>query len=143
MTSEWTTCVRRRPRTCSRRPLLVDWRPEDPGASGNPGHSSKVQAAVSISGGTPTNEYITRDDGPAIFFHGTEDPVVFFDWAAGNAATMYNLGIVTCLEPFERAAHGRASSSTSCSTSAARDVGPIRSETPEFRKRGDGVRPTP
>jgi hypothetical protein len=106
MTSEWTTCVRRRPRTCSRRPLLVDWRPEDPGASGNPGHSSKVQAAVSISGGTPTNEYITRDDGPAIFFHGTEDPVVFFDWAAGNAATMYNLGIVTCLEPFERAAHG-------------------------------------
>jgi hypothetical protein len=32
--------------------------------------------------------------------------VVFFDWAAGNAATMYNLGIITVLEPFEGAAHG-------------------------------------
>ena len=73
--------------------LLVDWHSDDPGDSGNPGPSSKVNAAVSISGGTPTNEPIDKSDGPAIFFHGTADPVVFFDWAVQNSAAMYNLGI--------------------------------------------------
>jgi acetyl esterase/lipase len=86
--------------------LLVDWRPEDPGTSGNPGYSSAIRGAVSISGGIPTNDYITKDDSPAIFFHGTEDPVVFYDWALANAAAMYNLGILTVFEPFEGAAHG-------------------------------------
>ncbi len=40
--------------------LLTSWRPDDPGTSGNPGYSSAIRAAVSISGGTPTNEYIAR-----------------------------------------------------------------------------------
>jgi dipeptidyl aminopeptidase/acylaminoacyl peptidase len=86
--------------------LLVDWRPEDPGTSGNPGYSSKIRGAVSISGGTPTNEYITKDDGPAVFFHGTEDHVVFYDWAIQNAGAMFSLGIFTVLEPFDGAGHG-------------------------------------
>jgi dipeptidyl aminopeptidase/acylaminoacyl peptidase len=88
--------------------LLVDWRSEDPGDSGNPGPSSKIRAAVSVSGGTPTNEYITQDDGPALFIHGTEDHVVAYQWAVQNAAAMYNLGILTVLEPIEGAAHGLA-----------------------------------
>ena len=86
--------------------LLVDWRPEDPGDSGNPGPSSKVRAAVSVSGGAPTNDYITADDGPALFIHGTEDQVVPYEWAVQNAAAMYNLGILTVLEPIEGAGHG-------------------------------------
>jgi dipeptidyl aminopeptidase/acylaminoacyl peptidase len=86
--------------------LLVDWRPEDPGDSGNPGPSSKIRAAVSISGGTPTNDYITADDGPALFIHGTDDHVVPYQWALQNAGVMYNLGIVTVLEPIEGAGHG-------------------------------------
>ena len=86
--------------------LLVDWHPEDPGNSGNPGPSSAVRAAVSISGGAPTNELITKEDGPALFIHGTEDQVVPFDWAVQNAAAMYNLGIFTVLEPIEGAGHG-------------------------------------
>jgi dipeptidyl aminopeptidase/acylaminoacyl peptidase len=86
--------------------LLVDWRSEDPGDSGNPGPSSKVRAAVSISGGAPNNDYITADDGPALFLHGTEDPVVPYDWAVQNAVAMYNLGILTVLEPIEGARHG-------------------------------------
>jgi para-nitrobenzyl esterase len=86
--------------------LLVDWRPEDPGGSGNPGPSSKVRAAVSVSGGTPTNEYITADDGPALFIHGTEDSVVPYEWAVSNAAAMYNLGILTVLNQIEGAGHG-------------------------------------
>jgi pimeloyl-ACP methyl ester carboxylesterase len=86
--------------------LLVDWRPDDPGDSGNRGPSSKVRAAVSVSGGAPTNDYITSDDGPALFIHGTEDRVVPYQWAVQNAAGMYNLGILTVLEPIEGAAHG-------------------------------------
>jgi acetyl esterase/lipase len=86
--------------------LLVDWRPEDPGTSGNPGYSSKVRAAVSVSGGAPTNEYIDSSDSPAIFFHGTEDKVVPYKWAVQNAAAMYKAGIFTVLEPIEGAAHG-------------------------------------
>jgi hypothetical protein len=81
--------------------LLVDWRPEDPGASGNPGPSSKVQAAVSISGGAPTNEAIDSSDSPAIFFHGTIDTVAPYHWAVSDAAAMYDAGVFTVLEPFE------------------------------------------
>ena len=88
--------------------LLTAWRPEDPGTSGNPGYSSAIRAAVSISGGTPTNEYITAGDAPAIFFHGTEDRTVFFDWAVSNAGAMYNLRIPVVLEAFEGAGHGLA-----------------------------------
>ena len=86
--------------------LLAAWRSEDPGTSGNPEPSSAIRAAVSISGGTPTNEYITAGDAPAIFFHGTADRTVFYSWAVGNAAAMYNLGIPVVLEPFEGAGHG-------------------------------------
>jgi dipeptidyl aminopeptidase/acylaminoacyl peptidase len=86
--------------------LLVDWRPEDPGDSGNPGPSSKIRAAVSISGGAPTNDYITADDGPALFIHGTADQVVPYQWAVLNSGRMYNLGILTVLEPLEGAGHG-------------------------------------
>jgi para-nitrobenzyl esterase len=86
--------------------LLVDWRPEDPGDSGNPGPSSKVRAAVSVSGGAPNNSFITSDDGPALFIHGTEDHVVPYEWAVRNSGAMYNLGIFTVLEPIEGAAHG-------------------------------------
>jgi para-nitrobenzyl esterase len=86
--------------------LLVAWRSDDPGSSGNPGHSSAVRGAVSISGGTPTNEYINQGDAPAIFFHGTKDHVVQYDWAVSNAAAMLNTGIAVFLEPFEGAGHG-------------------------------------
>jgi hypothetical protein len=68
--------------------LLVDWRPEDPGKSGNPGFSSAIRAAVSVSGGTPTNEAIDEDDPPAIFFHGSEDRTVPFPFpSSGRSAT--------------------------------------------------------
>jgi para-nitrobenzyl esterase len=86
--------------------LLVGWRPEDPGTSGNPGPSSAIRAAVSISGGTPTSEFITKGDAPAIFFHGTADRTVFYYWAVGNAGAMFNLGIPVVLESFEGAGHG-------------------------------------
>jgi para-nitrobenzyl esterase len=86
--------------------LLVDWRAEDPGSSGNPGFPSGVRAAVSISGGTPTNEWIDAGDPPAIFFHGDLDRTVPFEWAVRNAAAMYNAKIFTVLRVFEGEGHG-------------------------------------
>lgn len=86
--------------------LLVGWRPEDPGTSGNPGPSSAIRAAVSISGGAPTNEYIDRQDAPSIFFHGTEDTTVPYEWAVSNALAMYQAGAFTVLEVIEGAGHG-------------------------------------
>lgn len=86
--------------------LLVGWRSDDPGSSGNPGPSFRLQAAVSVSGGAPTNEAIDAGDSPAIFFRGTADTVVAYQWAVSNAAAMYNGGIFTVLEPFEGLGHG-------------------------------------
>jgi acetyl esterase/lipase len=86
--------------------ILVGTHSEDPGDSGNPGFSSRVAAAVSVSGGLPTNETITPDDAPTIFFHGTADQTVFPDWALQNSAALHNNGVVTVFEPFEGAGHG-------------------------------------
>lgn len=86
--------------------LLAAWRADDPGSSGNPGHSSAIRAAVSVSGGLPVNPYIDAGDAPALFIHGTEDRVVFFDWAVQNAIAMHNLGIFTVFEALEGAGHG-------------------------------------
>ena len=86
--------------------LLVDWRSEDPGSSGNPGFNSSVRAAISLSGGTPTNEWIDASDPPAMFFHVSLDRTVPFEWAVRNAAVMYNLGIFTVLDVFEGEGHG-------------------------------------
>jgi pimeloyl-ACP methyl ester carboxylesterase len=54
----------------------------------------------------PTNDLIDAGDSPTLFIHGTEDQVVPYVWAVQNAAAMYNLGILTVLEPIEGAGHG-------------------------------------
>ena len=86
--------------------ILVGTHSEDPGDSGNPGFSSRIAAGASVSGGLPTNETITSDDAPTIFFHGTEDRVVFFDWGAQNAQALLDHGVPAFFEPFEGAGHG-------------------------------------
>jgi predicted esterase len=86
--------------------VLASTHSEDPGTSGNPGYASSIRAAVSVSGGMPTNDLIDAGDAPTLFIHGTEDRVVPFEWAVQNAEAMYNLGILTVLEPLEGAGHG-------------------------------------
>jgi acetyl esterase/lipase len=88
--------------------VLAATHSEDPGTSGNPGYPSDIRAAVSISGGMPTNELIDAGDSPTLFIHGTEDRVVPFEWAVANAAKMQELGVFTVLEPIEGAGHGLA-----------------------------------
>jgi acetyl esterase/lipase len=86
--------------------LLVGWRSEDPGTSGNPGFSSAVRAVASISGGVPTNAFIGAGDAPVIVFHGTADTTVPYAWAASNAAAVLQAGLPVVFRPFEGAGHG-------------------------------------
>ena len=64
--------------------LNVGYGPEDVGTSGNPGFSSKVRAAVSLSGSavltTPN-----PGEAPALFFHGDADPLVSYQAAVNTA----------------------------------------------------------
>lgn len=86
--------------------LLVGTRSEDPGSSGNPGFPSTVRGAVSIAGGVPTNEWINAGDAPTIFFHGTNDNTVPFEWAQSNNEAMHDAGIFTTFHAIQGAGHG-------------------------------------
>ncbi|HWJ64283.1 MAG TPA: carboxylesterase family protein [Acidimicrobiales bacterium] len=57
---------------------------EKPGSSGNPGQSSKVAAAVSLSGASLTTT-VNPGEPPSLNFHGDADQVVPLSW---NDATM-------------------------------------------------------
>jgi acetyl esterase/lipase len=85
--------------------LLVGWRPEDPGTSGNPGPPSDIRAAVSVAGGLPINDYITPGDAPSMFFHGTADPTVPFSWTKSNIARMFQQGVLAPVLPFNGEGH--------------------------------------
>jgi acetyl esterase/lipase len=55
----------------------------DPGASGNAGWSSRVRAAVSVSGAQLLGK-IDRGEPPSLDFHGTRDPIVPYAWAVSD-----------------------------------------------------------
>ena len=88
--------------------LLAGWRSDDPGSSGNPGFSSAIRAAVSVSGGVPKTDeaIINPGDAPALFIHGTADRVVPYAWALSNFVAMRNAGIAAFLQPVDGAGHG-------------------------------------
>jgi dipeptidyl aminopeptidase/acylaminoacyl peptidase len=85
--------------------LLVGWRPDSPGTSGNPGYPSSIRAAVSVAGGVPDTQYIGAGDAPAFFFHGTADGTVPFSWAATNVSAMANNHLTVGIRPFDGAGH--------------------------------------
>jgi acetyl esterase/lipase len=86
--------------------LLVGWRPDDPGTSGNPGPPSDIRAAVSVAGGLPIDDYISAGDAPALFFHGSADPTVPYSWATGNVSAMAEQDLIVGIEPFNGEGHG-------------------------------------
>ncbi|MBN1528543.1 MAG: alpha/beta hydrolase [Thermoleophilaceae bacterium] len=85
--------------------LLVGWRRDDPGTSGNPGYPSDIRAAVSVAGGLPVNDYIGPGDSPAFFFHGDADTTVPFSWATSNVNAMAQDHLVVGIHPYSGAGH--------------------------------------
>jgi acetyl esterase/lipase len=84
--------------------LNVGYDPTEVGDSGNPGFSSNVGAAVSLSGarllGAPD-----AGDAPAMLFHGTADPLVPYAWATNTVDTAHAAGLVAYLTTWDGAGH--------------------------------------
>jgi carboxylesterase type B len=84
--------------------LNVGFDPTDPGTSGNPGYSSVVQAAVSLSGAailtTPSS-----GDAPSLLFHGTADLVVPYQWAVDTQTHATTAGLVSELTSYAGDGH--------------------------------------
>lgn len=79
-----------------------------PGTSGNPGYSSKVQAAIAISADWPhslASTYFDPGDSPIQMFNGTADTVVPYAAAAQTAADLYNAGVPIIFEPLQGGGH--------------------------------------
>ncbi len=64
--------------------LNVGANADDPGTSGNPGFSSAVGGAVSLSGAKLLGPPQTTGDAPTLMFHGTADPLVPYQWAVNT-----------------------------------------------------------
>ena len=80
--------------------LLVAYRSDDPGTSGNPGPSSAIGGAISLSGGIPGAAAFTgAGDAPALLFHGTEDEIIPFSWSLETAIASLSAGIYANLQP--------------------------------------------
>jgi acetyl esterase/lipase len=73
--------------------LLVGYQSNDPGTSGNPGFSSAVSAAVSLSGAALFNGSIDASDPPALDFHGTADSLVPYAWTQATADAAKAAGV--------------------------------------------------
>jgi len=84
--------------------LNVGYNPDDPGDSGNPGFSSAVAAAVSLSGarlrGLPD-----PGEAPALLFHGTADPLVPYPWAVSTVTQAQAVGLTALLTTWVGAGH--------------------------------------
>jgi acetyl esterase/lipase len=79
----------------------------DPGNSGNSGYSSKVGAAIAISGFLPHDEASLYDasDSPILMFNGTADPVVDYSKGVQTAVDLYNAHVPVVFEPLEGGGH--------------------------------------
>jgi acetyl esterase/lipase len=76
-----------------------------PGESGNPGFSSAVRGAQSISGAAVFNGYIDRSDAPVLMFHGTADTLVPHAWATSTLTTARGVGLQAYLVTWEGDGH--------------------------------------
>ncbi len=79
----------------------------DPGDSGNPGYSSAVQAAISISGELPHSEasLYNSSDAPVLMFNGTADNTVPFAEGVQTAVDLDSAGVPIVFEALQGAGH--------------------------------------
>jgi predicted esterase len=84
--------------------LNVGFNPNDPGTSGNPGFSSAVRGAVSLSGGKVVGR---ADPGEAasLLFHGTNDTLVPYSLATSTVNEAKAAGLASFLVTWQGAGH--------------------------------------
>ena len=85
--------------------LNVAYQPDNPGNSGNPGHSSAVGSAVSLSGAAIFNGEVSSGDAPALLFHGTNDGIVPHGWAEDTVAAAHEAGLRAYLVSWQGGGH--------------------------------------
>ena len=85
--------------------LHVGANADDPGISGNPGFSSAVQAAVSLSGARLLGPPQSTGDAPSLMFHGTADAVVPYQWAVNTLDEAHAAGLVSYLTSYPGEGH--------------------------------------
>jgi predicted esterase len=84
--------------------LNVGYNPDDPGTSGNPGPSSAVKGAVSLSGAKVLGS-AGPGDASSLLFHGTADRVVPYQWAVNTANEAHGVRLSAFLTTWEGAGH--------------------------------------
>jgi acetyl esterase/lipase len=84
--------------------LNVGYNPDDPGTSGNPGYSSAVGGAVSLSGAKILGS-AGPGDASSLLFHGTADPLVPYQWAVNTVNEARDAGLNAFLTTWEGAGH--------------------------------------
>jgi acetyl esterase/lipase len=84
--------------------LNVAYNADDPGTSGNPGFSSAVRAAASLSGAKILGS-IKAGDPEALLFHGTADPLVPYQWALNTVAEAQAAHVGIYLTTWDGAGH--------------------------------------
>ncbi|MFN8017951.1 MAG: carboxylesterase family protein [Acidimicrobiales bacterium] len=77
---------------------------DSPGHSGNPGYSSKVRAAVSLSGAHLTTAP-AKGDPPTLDFHGKADQVVPYSWVQSTLEDAGDLGLTAEITAWEGDGH--------------------------------------
>jgi acetyl esterase/lipase len=86
--------------------LLAAFRPDDPGTSGNPGPSSAIAGAISISGGLPgASTFTDPGDAPTLLFHGTADSILPYTWTVAAWQAARAAGVFSNLELLPDAGH--------------------------------------
>jgi acetyl esterase/lipase len=84
--------------------LNVGFNAGDPGSSGNPGYSSAVGAAVSLSGARIFGT-VEAGDAPSLLFHGTADFVVPYQWAVNTVDAAHAAGLESYLTKWDGEGH--------------------------------------
>jgi len=79
--------------------LNVAFNPEDAGSSGNPGYSSTVAAAISVSGVATEPHEIRTDEAPVAMIHADDDTTI--PVAAAQATCAQTTGLGNVCEFFE------------------------------------------
>lgn len=78
---------------------------DDPGRSGNPGYSSRVDGAIAIAGLLADRTQIGRRDAPLLLFHGDADPTVPFASSTAVCAAAKPRGLPCTLVGFAGGDH--------------------------------------